>query len=263
MKSITPILVVFLLLAALQGQASVVVTNGLTHRHDLQNTTAETGYVVLKNVGKQAERVLVYFRDLKVSCSGSHSYVDAGSTNRSNANWIKVGFEEKTLQPGEETAVRYEISAPSDSLKGSYWSLMMVEIKKPIDTTQLDYGVRVSSNVRYAIQIITDFGTQTPTNVEFATISMVEDEGSNTINVTLQNQCDKVLLPLVKIKVYNESGELVLEKQADTKKLYPAQCKSYMVPIKELARGAYKGVLVADCGESDLFGMTLNLEVDD
>ncbi|MDZ7846716.1 MAG: hypothetical protein U5L96_08070 [Owenweeksia sp.] len=244
-------------------QASVLVTNGLTHRHDVRGVDKETGYIVLKNIGDEPERVLVYFKDLNVGCTGSHQYLEAGSTERSNASWLKVGFEERILQPGEEFPMRYEVNVPKKPLKGSFWSLIMVEVKKPIDTTQLEYGVRVSSNVRYAIQIITDFEPAVAANVEFESVEMRQGPHGDYIDVTLKNFGDMVLIPEVKIEVYNASGELVLEKKADTKKLYPTQCRAYQVPVQELEKGKYQGVLVADCGESDLFGMTLNLEVDD
>lgn len=256
--------IAIILLSTLGLSASVLVTNGLTHRHDLQGVDSETGYIVLKNIGDDAERVLIYFKDLEVGCEGQAQYVDPGTTERSNYNWIKVGIEERILQPGEEFPLRYQINVPKKPHTGSFWSLIMVEVKKPIDTTQLDYGVRVSSNVRYAIQIITDFPTITPTNVEFKAVSLMEDEVmGKVVNVILENFGEKVLVPEVKIEIYDNNGELILQKSADTKKLYPDQCRDFQVPIEGLPIGKYQGVLVADCGAADLFGMTLNLEVDD
>jgi hypothetical protein len=264
MKSLSNYSFVLLLLSALSLNASVLVTNGLTHRHDLQGVDKETGYIVLKNIGDEPERVLVYFKDLDVACEEQTQYVDPGTTERSNYKWLKVGIEERILQPGEEFPMRYEITVPKKMHTGSYWSLIMVEVKKPIDTTQLEYGVRVSSNVRYAIQIITDFPTQIPTNVEFKAVELLEhDIMGKVVNVTLENFGETVLVPEVKIEVYDNNGELILQKVADTKKLYPTQCREFQVPIKDLPVGSYQGVLVADCGEADLFGMTLNLEVDD
>lgn len=262
MKALYTILLSFVLgLSSLYS--SVLVTNGLTHRHNVQGIDTETGYVVLKNIGDEPERVLVYFKDLAVGCNQENLYVDPGTTPRSNANWVKVGLEERILQPGEEFPMRYEIKVPQKNLTGSYWSLLMVEVKKPIDTTQLDYGVRVSSNVRYAVQIITDFNSARTTEVEFSSVSLAESHQGQVVDVLLRNFSEKVLIPAVKLEVYNDNGDLVLEKNADTKKLYPDQCRGFQVPIADLARGKYQGVLVADCGESDLFGMTLNLEVDE
>ena len=253
-----------LLISSLGLNASVLVTNGLTHRHDLQGVDEETGYIVLKNIGDEAERILVYFKDLAVGCETQTEYTDPGTTERSNYNWIKVGIEERILQPGEEFPLKYQITVPKKKHVGSFWSLIMVEVKKPIDTTQLDYGVRVSSNVRYAVQIITDFPTETPTNVEFNAVELTEKPVmGKVVNVILENLGDIALVPEVKIEVYDNNGELILQKSADTKKLYPGQCRDFQVPIEDLPVGDYQGVLVADCGEADLFGMTLNLEVDD
>lgn len=257
-------LVIFLLLVAVPVQASVLVTNGLTHRHDMSGTQSDKGVVVLKNIGKTPERVLVYFQDLEVNCNTQRglTYTDPSTGPRSNAAWIKIGMEERVLQPGEEFPMRYEINVPKAQHEGSFWSLLMVEIKKPIDTTQLEYGVRVNSNVRYAIQIITDFDSPEATAVEFLEVALNDYEDGQMVVVTLENQGNKLLVPIVKIEVYDDEGQLLLEQKADTKKLYPAQCRSFSIPISDLPKGKYQGVLVADCGESDLFGMTLNLEVD-
>ena len=255
---------VLFLFVATSLSASVLVTNGLTHRHDLQGVSEETGYIVLKNIGDEPERILIYFKDFEVGCDGESHYVDPGTTERSNYNWIKIGIEERILQPGEEFPMRYQITVPKKKHSGSFWSLIMVEVQKPIDTTQLEYGVRVSSNVRYAIQIITDFPTDVPTNVEFKAVQLMEHHGmGKVVNVTLENFGQKVLVPEVKIEVYDNNGELILQKTADTKKLYPSQCRDFQVPLEGLPIGSYQGVLVADCGAADLFGMTLNLEVDD
>lgn len=256
--------IAILLFSALSLNASVLVTNGLTHRHDLQGVTDETGYIVLKNIGDVPERILVYFKDLEVGCEEPTKYADPGTSERSNYQWIKVGIEERILQPGEEFPMRYQISVPQKKQIGSFWSLIMIEVKKPIDTTQLDYGVRVSSNIRYAVQIITDFPTEVATNVEFNAVDLKKDQVmGKVVSVTLENFGLLVLVPEVKIEVYDNNGELILQKTADTKKLYPGQCREFQVPIEGLPVGKYQGVLVADCGEADLFGMTLNLEVDD
>ncbi len=256
--------IAIILFSGISLNASVLVTNGLTHRHDLQGVDEETGYIVLKNIGEEPERILVYFKDLEVGCENQTKYVDPGTTERSNYQWIKVGFEERILQPGEEFPMRYQISVPKKKHTGSFWSLIMIEVKKPIDTTQLEYGVRVSSNVRYAVQIITDFPSEIPTNVEFNAVALEEDEVlGKVVDVVLENFGEMVLVPEVKIEVYDNNGELILQKSADTKKLYPGQCRDFQVPIEGLPVGNYQGVLVADCGEADLFGMTLNLEVDD
>ncbi len=264
MKAFT-ILVALLSVIAVPVKGSVLVTNGLTHRHDVTEGQYDRGVVVLKNVGDTPERVVVYFQDLKVGCNTDDdlSYSDPGTSNRSNAQWLKVSLKERVLEPGEEFPLRYEINIPDSQYHGSFWSLLMVEIKKPIDTTQLQYGVRVNSNVRYAVQIITDFNSPKATEVEFTEVSFENKGDEKMVMITLENHGDKVLIPMVRLEVYDKEGELLLEQKADTKKLYPNQCRSFSIPVSDLAKGNYQGVLVADCGESDLFGMTLNLEVDD
>ncbi len=244
--------------------ASVVVTNGLTHKHQVQSSATEKGIVILKNIGTNPERILVYFNDLKVGCNSEQLDVaEPGSLERSNSSWIKVGLQERLLQPGEEYPLQYNIKTPDSRLEGTYWSLLMIEVKKPIDTASNSYGVKVNSNIRYAVQIITDFGTQEATNVSFNNVELAATSQGKSLIIQLSNNCNKLVIPSVKLEIYDSNGELLFEKKADTKKLYPTQCRNFALPVNELPLGKYQAVLVADCGQAEYFGMTLNLEVDE
>ncbi len=245
-------------------KAGIIVTNGLTHRHQVQPASAQSGVIVLKNVGRKAKRFVVYFQDLPANCEGQELQIAApGSTPRSNANWISVEVLDRVMAPGEEFPLKYEVNTPDSSLKGSYWSLLMIEVKNPIDTGQAERGIRISSNVRYAIQIITDFASAEEAKLSFNSVELNKANGKKFIEARLFNEGGVVLLPDLKLELYDEEGILLFESHAKKKKLYPGQCKSFSIPLEKLNVGSYQAVIVADCGNSNLFGVTINLNVDD
>lgn len=257
-------LLILLCLWCSSAQASVVVTNGLTHRYDMAASSSQKGYVTLQNVSDKPQRVLVYKNDLRVSCESEQLDVaEAGSIDRSNAEWIKLALEERVLAPGEKYSLTYNIDAPDKKLSGTYWSLLMVEVKKPIDTASVNRGVQVTSNVRYAVQVITNFKTDIPADVKFGDVQLNDGSRGKELNVRLNNNSDRLMQPILKLEVYDSNGEIIYSKSADTKKLYPSQCRTFMLPVDDVPAGNYQAVLVADCGETDLFGMTLNLDVNE
>lgn len=246
------------------SSASVVITNGLTHSFDMVSGNSQKGYIMLQNVSKKPQRVVVYKNDLSVGCEGDGLAIEEpASTERSNVSWIELSMEERTLAPGEKYSLTYEVQAPAKNLTGSYWGLLMVEVKKPIDTLSSRKGVSISSNIRYAVQIITNFTSSKTTDVQFADVGYAEETQSRKLNIRLFNNSERLVSPDVKIEVYDDNGEIIYYKKADSKKLYPEQCRNFIVPIEDIPSGKYQAVIVADCGESDLFGMTLNLEVDE
>lgn len=242
--------------------ASIVVTNGLTHSFDITPSGSQKGYIMLQNVGDEAQRVVVYKNELEVDCSPEGLSVKESSDHeRSNSSWIDLGMEERILAPGEKYSMVYEVKAPDKPLAGSYWSLIMVEVKKPIDTAAVKSGMRVSSNIRYAIQIVTNLYTDVTTDVQFKAVDYVESAQGKALRVKLSNVGERLVNPKLKLEVYNENGEVVFTKTAESKKLYPKQCRDFDVLIEGVSSGKYQAVLIADCGESDLFGMTINLDV--
>ncbi len=260
MKKLLPLLLLSIG-TAFWCDASVLITNGLTHVHEMVGAKEDKGVIYIKNVGDQPERLEIYFRDLMVDCENDNQYVDPGTTQRSNAGWIRLSTEEKILQPGEEFPLRYDIRLPNEDLAGSFWSLLMVEVKRPIDTASMRFGVSVNSNIRYAIQLITNVGSSNEATVDFANVDVMLEKRS--LNVTLQNGGDKMVVPKLNLEIYDETGELIATQKAQPSKLYPGQCRAFVVPLGNLRRGKYQGVVVADCGNANLFGVTMNLQVDE
>ncbi len=49
---------------------------------------------------------------------------------------------------------------------------------------------------------------------------------------------------------------------AEYQTIFPECAKRYIIPLESGLGGLYKALLVADCGEDSLFGITFNLEIE-
>lgn len=242
----------------------ITITNGLTHEHLVSKNEQQTGIVEIQNIGKTVQRVLFYLNDFQVDCKDEiFQPTDTGVAERSNSTWVTLSATERLLGPGEKYTLKYDIKVPNKSLKGSFWSLLMVEEKPVIDTNRTKIGVHISSNIRYAVQLVTSFSDEEEVSVSFENVELQEENGLRALAVKLFNESSTMVRPVVKMEIYNELGDLIMEQRAKDRKLYPAQCRTYYIPTEGIAIGKYQAVLVADCGNGDVFGLTVNLNVDE
>jgi hypothetical protein len=258
-------LTLLLLCAAFSLSAGIIVTNGLTHEHSVVGGQLETGVVDIRNLSRTPQRVIFYISELSVSCKGeTFQPSDTGNVKRSNAAWVSLSANERLLAPGEEFSLSYEIKTPEGERRGSFWSLLMVEEQPLIDTSSSRVGMRISSNVRYAVQLVTSFTSEDETiEVSFENVELQKEGDRKALAVKLFNSSQKMVKPIVRMEIYNKGGDLVMENISDKRKLYPDQCRTYYVALEDLELGDYQAVLVADCGNQDVFGLTVNLRVDE
>lgn len=243
--------------------AGIVVLNGLTQEHNLHTTGVDAGKIIVKNTGSKPERVIVYLNDMVQNCSSSVDFISAGESSQSCADWVVLETTDIVLEPHQEYAIRYQINKPDDIANaGSYWTAIMVEGATPIDTSQVEKGFEVNTKVRYAVQVIVNVGSYSPGKVIFKDVSLSKSETGNLgMVVLLENRGIFLLKPVVSLELYNENGDLVHEVQIPFKKLYPNSCKAFELPLSNIEKERYTAVLVADCGNEDVFGININLDL--
>lgn len=262
----------FIGVSILRTSASVLIVNGLTHLHNGASGNNLSGTIKMKNDGKKDARVLIYSKDLLLSCeSSSASYLEVNSHNRSLGKWLKTNVDEKVLQPNEEYEVTYSIDIPSGVIElGTYWELIMVEVADPI-RDETPQGVKVDSKVRYGIQVITNIGAYKSPTLSFSKIDLknlpknLKDTTSQTnpkvITVRLHNEGIFLAQAKLNIEIFNSSGDKVKVINGTQRKIYPNFCTDFEIELINLPKGKYEGVLVADNGK-DLYGENLSIEID-
>ncbi|NEW78901.1 MAG: hypothetical protein GZ086_05635 [Gelidibacter sp.] len=254
------LLFLFLFLSFQVSNAGIVVLNGLTHVHQSASGQLITGVIKLKNTDEKEQRVIIYFNDLLQEC-GKETVLTAEATHKNSIkNWLSTNVNEHVFQANEEYELIYTINVPNDvAFDGSYWGILMVEIEKPIKEDELEYGVKLESKVRYAIQIIADINEVTPSELEFYDIKIEESDGNKILNVELKNLGAFYVEPTLILEVFNANGEQQKKEEVKFKKVYPNSCKGFTLDISGLPKGAYTAVLVADYGEN-IYSIDLEFE---
>ncbi len=161
MKLFSTLFLILSLLFSIETHATVVVSNGLTHIHEGSQGQTIRGTIEVKNIGEIPEKIIVSKQDLLKFCNpDSPDNPITLNHDRSLNNWIDLSVLEKELSPGEEFNIIYDIAIPEDgSLIGSYWTMVIVEIARPIKRNAMDHGFMIDSKIRYGIQVITNIGT--------------------------------------------------------------------------------------------------------
>lgn len=244
--------------------AGIVVLNGLTKLHDVVPGETYRGAIEIQNTGNTEQPVKLYQQDYSFNHTGEVFYEKPGSSRRSNATWIDLSPSFLVLKPKEKTTISYEVRVPNDTdgFTGTFWSVVMVEGEAPVDTNQLNRGLTIQTQLRYAIQIATTFGqSHGERNLTFYNIQLNQESAQRTLSVDIENKGDFLFKPEVTAEFFNASGQSVGVFSGLKKKIYPGTSAKFDLPLDAIQPGNYQVLVLADCGEEDVFGITVNLEV--
>ncbi|SOE22178.1 hypothetical protein SAMN06298216_2628 [Spirosomataceae bacterium TFI 002] len=261
MKNIFAFIFISLLLS-FPVRGTIVVSSGLTVIQNIPSKGYKEGVIILKNTGNRSESFRCYLNDLTTNCDGEVFYKESGENPSSLAPFLTTSVTEATLTPGEEYELVYKVDlSKSDLENGTLWSLLMVEVVKPISETVTDGGFAVGSKIRYGIQIISNIGNQEDPEMNFTQVKLGKDLDQNSVlEASLENSGKFIALPKVEIQIFNSKGEKVRDLNVISKKIYPQNCQKFQVPIHDLSEGKYKAVLFAEYLESTI-GLNIDLEI--
>lgn len=260
MRSAIVIVLTVLLPASLR--ASVLIVNGLSHAHTLNQTNGKAqGTIRVKNEGAKASRILIYRQDMIAACEQQVQYVQPGSQPRSLGNALKTNVDERTIAPAEEYDIRYSVEPDKSLPSGTYWQVVMVEVAEPV-REQPKNGVQVDSKVRYAIQVIVDVGNFEGPQLSYEKVAYekVSDQLS-LLKVTLKNNSGFGARTNVIVEIYDSNGNKLKTTEPNSRMLYPGFCSTFDVAISDLPKGKYDCVIIADT-KKDLFGSNIALQVE-
>ncbi|AWV97393.1 hypothetical protein [Arcticibacterium luteifluviistationis] len=249
-----------LLLALTQSKASVIIKNGLTHLHHLNNSGTQKGFILIANTGEKKQRVKLYFNDLSIECSGAINYTEPADNYGSLFPFINVDNSDITLEAHEEYKIIYEIDLSKGDVENrSLWSLIMVEVEEPIAIDKKTPGFEIGTKIRYAIQVVANVGKNTVNGLKFTDIKLGKDENQKrVIKITLKNDGEFLVYPKMELQVFDENGNEAKKVDISPRNVYPKNCQSLNIDLSDLALGNYKAVLFAEF-EDDAIGVNLDL----
>lgn len=245
------------------ANAGFEVMGSLIYKYSAQKGETYSTVIKIHNTGESIQEVKIYQRDYLFNHEGASFYNEPGSNNRSNAPWISYSPKTIILQGKETQNVQFEVTVPqSETLRGTYWSLLMAE-----GVSQLDPNTRgqlnISTSIRYAVQIITNIGLTGTGELEFQQPGLVTEGNQSFFDVILMNTGERLISPDVSMELFDAAtGESVRVIKVPRNGMYPTtstKCRFQLegLPVKK----TYKAVIVADGSGEDVFGLEYTLEL--
>lgn len=262
MKKLSILITIFLLVSASHTKAAVIIKNGLTHLHYINETGKQKGSIIVANTGTKAQRIKVYFNDLSIECTGTVNYTEPGQNFGTLYPYIKVDNADVTLEANQEYEIIYEIDlSKSKEGNGSLWTLIMVEVEEPIAIDKKTPGLEIGSKIRYAIQVIGNVGKSNANGLKFTNIKLGKDEDKNrVVKVTLSNDGNYLVYPSMELQIFDENGIEAKKIIISPRNVYPQNCQTVSLDLSDLEAGNYKAVLFAEF-EDEAIGVNLDLEL--
>jgi hypothetical protein len=221
------------------------------------------GTIVVRNLTRQDQPVRIYQTDYRFFADGTSHFNDPGTSPRSNATWITPTVRSLLVPPLSEMTVTYTVQIPaSDTLKGTYWSAIMVE-GAPNEASRSSGGrpqVGVGSVMRYAVQIATHLQTSGSRKVSFANSRfLTNSDSTQTFELEVQNAGERAYRPALWIEVYDQEGALRANARQERGLLYPGTSLKQTFALGKLPPGTYRAVVFADSGEDAVFAAQFTL----
>lgn len=245
-------------------QANIVILNGLSHNHKVENGQVYKGKISIENISNQPQSVKLFLQDFTYQSDGSINYTAPNTNIKTNTNWIKLNTNLISLKAKEKTEIFYEITVPKQITDpGSYWSVVIVEPVENIKPSNEKQGINITSVVRYAIQIITDVDSEkAKPDLKFEDLKIEKEEGKQILKIAIANKGNLYCKPTATAEIYNKkSGEKLGTFSSLAMGLLPQTSKSFHVDISKMPPAKYNAVLIATDENENAFALNVELEV--
>ncbi|MFP4459748.1 MAG: hypothetical protein ACLFSQ_09195 [Candidatus Zixiibacteriota bacterium] len=242
--------------------AGLNVTSKLTKQYFTESGEVINGEIKVRNTGAERKTMKAYLQDYTFSSDGSNNYGKPGSIERSNANWITINPDQAVIDPYTTVNIDYKITVPKDaSLQGSYWSMIIVEELAEAAPELKENSIGLVINKRFGVQIITNFGTEIEPEIKFTNTELVDESGKKFIMLDIENTGEISVRSTLKVEVYDMDGNYIDLFKGEDKRTYPGTSVNLRCDLSKLKAGKYKAIVMADCGNNNIFGSNVNLEL--
>ncbi|PRD54661.1 WxL protein host-binding domain-containing protein [Sphingobacterium gobiense] len=249
---------------SIRSHASIVVLNGLTHTYKTEKAKVYSGKIELQNTGTGPKSVKLYLQDISYSFDGTIHYTAPHTNKKTNADWIKLSTNLVNLKANQSVEIIYQVTVPDSVVReGSYWSTIIIEPVEEINPNTSNSGVQITSIVRYAIQVITDY-VNSPIKPELKFEKFgVEKNGRNKIlQVALSNKSEIYCRAITSIELYDSEGKQIEgQLESPVMGLLPGNSKTFNIELGNITPGKYKAVVFASDQEENTFAMNIDLEI--
>ncbi|MEA3500750.1 MAG: hypothetical protein U9R41_07030 [Candidatus Marinimicrobia bacterium] len=247
---------------------SILIESELFFQDNLNIGERSTGVIRIRNTGEKPAKVNLYKKDYSFNSNGTNSYLEPGTLERSNADWITIVPEKVTIPGNGRVEINYTVKVPFDkALIGSYWSLIMAEqvtnpkLNNKKNNDNVRVGVFVST--RYGIQILTNIGLTGQKKLKFTKTKIKKNVDKEYLFVDVKNVGDQFLRTKIYAEFYDQSGNYIGKFLGEEKKrIYPDTSVRFKIDISKIKNGKYSVLIVADGEEEALFGIKYTLTIE-
>lgn len=217
----------------------------------------------VENLGEEPVTARLYQTDYSFAADGSNAFGAPGSVSRSNASWVTYEPSVVVIGPGLRETVRFRVQVPSALPEGheagSFWSMLMIEgVPKDDGAAPAEGQIGVRQITRFGVQIATHLGQGTP-SIEFTNGGLEATDDGPVLRIDVINTGDVFLRPGVTLRIVDDTGREIGSYSSDPKRLYPGTSVRHVVRLRGAAPGSYSAILIADAGDENVFGASLNL----
>ena len=243
------------------ASAQIAVLSSTVDERAAVSGARYTGTIVINNPSDQPQTARLYQTDYQFSSDGTSNFGLAGVAPRSNATWVTPQQTRVLIPARGQASVPYSVAVPSnDSLRGSYWSVIMVEAV-PTDTASNAGGIGVTSVIRYGLQVATHVGNKGSRAVQLSNATTsVDDHGNALLAVDVEDVGDAAYRPVLWAEIYDDQGVLRGKAKQTRGLLYPGSSLHQRFELGTLPPGSYKAVLFADTGAETIFARQLKVQ---
>jgi hypothetical protein len=259
MKNVILIMLVLLIGVATASHAGVSVVGSLTRENTVGPGDRYEGDIMLRNSDENPVEVRIYKKDYLFYADGRNLYDEPGSAPRSNATWLTVQPAQMTVPPQGTGSFHFTVQVPKNvELKGSYWSLLMVEPMAPPAVlpgqAKNKISVGLQTVIRYAIQIVTDIGDSGEWQLKIGDKKLAMSEGKRLFELDIENVGERWLSPVVWIELYNAEGAQVGRFESSQKRIYPGCSVRHWMDLTGVPAGTYNVMAIVDNRDDHVFG---------
>ena len=240
--------------------ASIEVVGSLRHIHKGMQGDVYKGEIKIHNSDDLDQEVRIYQTDLLYNFEDFTFYDEPVTHNRSNAKWMQYSPKTVIVKGNETIYIQYEISIPqSDTIKGTYWSVLMIEGVIPIEPDQPGQ-LNITTVTRYAIQIVTEIADKGIGELEFLEPTLITVDDQLFLAIDIVNTGDHYIVPEVSIELFDEAGESVKVIKAPKKGLFPTTSARFRFNLEGIeGEKTYQTLIIAAGQDEDVFGIEYTL----
>lgn len=254
------------LLFTISTDASISVIGNLARTSTLKPGDSFEGVILVRNNDKETADIRLSQCDYLFQADGSNDYAEAGKTTRSNAGWITVTPSRAKIAPGETLSVRYKGKTPADSkLQGTYWSMILVEPNSVAaiapDGKPDQVAVGLATTIRFAIQIVTEFGHSGTRSLRVTDKRLVQAEGKRSLQIDIANDGERLLIPQMTVELFDQGGASVGRFEAGRARIYPGCSIRAKADLTGVPPGKYSAMVLLDSGDAQVMGAQYDLEL--